>query len=1207
MTFSITSASTFFNWNIIVLNYTNYKTVNPIQGTGSYADVTGTTPLSYNLNSTPDLTSEVVACSVADGSGGTNIIVGTGWTSLFVDVNTLGDGVTWAAQVKPSPSSAAVLWNKLQTDAPGGGVASAAVEVISAAAVVQLGTLSPAIGGAWGVGAHGHMSDNPIPVNPPYGAANLITVAADDTALVIGIAFMSSTHGDDDPGTVTFTWDNGGTNQAMTQLGPPIKSSLIGGNATSVVYFFGLESPTSGTKSFQFSWTDTTHLQEMYVTAATFKKTKTNGTAFYGYGTDRDHDEPAGTILDQVNAGALIPSSDMAISFHANSMVNINAPIAWTDPAANATGIIIDLDGHVTNQAYAQYFRGNNGILNARADNAEAAWWCAAIVAVRSASSGPTTWLASAALTPSSAIAVNATKSSVITTWQGTAVLAASSTLSAIPRATFQAKATLAGSSIIACSAAATWQATAVLAGSSSLACNAVKPAITWQGTAVLAASSSLITNPLRSPTFLQRVSESNANNPHVISFPAPIKAGSFIIVAGDFGFDGSATLSSIIDDKGDAVSQVLAPTSSTSSLFYCSAFYNPTAGAQTITVTLAGTVTWNNVIIWEVAGMPNPIKDKAILGSGTGLTADTGSSGTLSATPEVAISWGDESNAFVAGDPNWAHVLLPGGGPVGQERILLSTAAINALATTTGAGDSWGLGLATFQGSSVATWQATALLAATSTLSVNVIENSLAAAVLPGASSLTANALAYLVARATLPATSTLAVNTKLYSVASALLPAASLISVDAKIYSPVFATLPATSTLIANTPSAGSSAVLPATSLLSASALQTYAVLSTLPAASLISVDVRVYRPALATLPATSTLAANAIIYKPLSAILPCASTLSVDAKIYSPVFATLPATSVLSATATVIGLSTATLPMTSDLSATARIALVGRAILNATSSLSTITTQNFAAFATLGASSNLSALVSIRWPSLATLPLSSSIFADTQIKGTVNANATLAGSSTLSCSTSQLFGVRSVLPLTSLLSADSILRGQIFAAATIPASSSLAATAVFLLRSAATLPLTSSFSADSIIRGQIFASSTLPATSSLVALARQQWSSASTLPSTSSLLVNSVQRWAARAQCDSVSTLQAIANVRLPILAKLIGSSAIIVDALDISASAIFPRLALSSTLRADMALVRLVRHWQRHITTTGVVTLPKRLRGAITRPNLNGEVS
>lgn len=75
--------------------------------------------------------------------------------------------------------------------------------------------------------------------------ANALTITTAN-ALAVVMAFPHSTSGPS--GTITVTWDSGGTNQIMTQV-----HGLISSGAA--VYIYGLLAPTTGTKTLAVSWT----------------------------------------------------------------------------------------------------------------------------------------------------------------------------------------------------------------------------------------------------------------------------------------------------------------------------------------------------------------------------------------------------------------------------------------------------------------------------------------------------------------------------------------------------------------------------------------------------------------------------------------------------------------------------------------------------------------------------------------------------------------------------------------------------------------------------------------------------------------------------------------------------------------------------------------------------------------------------------------
>lgn len=81
---------------------------------------------------------------------------------------------------------------------------------------------------------------------------------------------------DVDPGTVTVTWDSGGTNQSMTLI-----EKLVNSGGTGCAILFGLVAPTSGEKKVLVSWANT--ITDNFFSAVSFTGVNQTGgaTTFY--------------------------------------------------------------------------------------------------------------------------------------------------------------------------------------------------------------------------------------------------------------------------------------------------------------------------------------------------------------------------------------------------------------------------------------------------------------------------------------------------------------------------------------------------------------------------------------------------------------------------------------------------------------------------------------------------------------------------------------------------------------------------------------------------------------------------------------------------------------------------------------------------------------------------------------------------------------
>lgn len=356
---------------------------------------------------------------------------------------------------------------------------------------------------------------------------------------------------------------------------------------------------------------------------------------------------------------------------------------------------------------------------------------------------------------------------------------------------------------------------------------------------------------------------------------------------------------------------------------------------------------------------------------------------------------------------------------------------------------------------------------------------------------------------------------------------------------------------------------AVFAQTATLSVFAVQNWQSTAILSASSSVIANTVQNWKSVAVLPATSSLVINALGFHFATAVLSGTSALVCDTKVYSPAIATLPCNSTLSATASIALRGAATLSLSSNLSVSTSLALRGAATLPLSGSIAAATLWYPIALATLPLGGSFFAATNWYPAALAKLPLNSSLSAS--MFGSQQATALIAA--------------------TAAFYSDSTQRGQIQASAVLTPTSILSA----------------------FVSQQWLSQSALVPSANLSCFGAQRWSSSASLTATASMLVGTLQRWDVRSQWVGDCAVQSDALVNWLALAKLLASSSILVDASSLSASAVSPVLNLSSSLRADATRVPLIRHWQRHITATGSAGLKKPLKGAITRPNLTGEVS
>lgn len=191
--------------------------------------------------------------------------------------------------------------------------------------------------------------------------------------------------------------------------------------------------------------------------------------------------------------------------------------------------------------------------------------------------------------------------------------------------------------------------------------------------------------------SFVQYASAEGAGTSIIAHFPSPISAGSFIAVSGLVSSSGTSITFST--DKGDAYTDSSLGTFSDGSvgggiLMRIGGFLSPTAGAQNVTMSSSGSSGFSEVVIWNVTGITSPVIDKAVFAAGTSASPSSGSTGTLSAAAEFAVSYGIVDSTAYNGVPGsgWTLNEVTGFQDETQYQITSSNAAISATGTLTGA-----------------------------------------------------------------------------------------------------------------------------------------------------------------------------------------------------------------------------------------------------------------------------------------------------------------------------------------------------------------------------------------------------------------------------------------------------------------------------------------------------------------------------------------
>lgn len=141
---------------------------------------------------------------------------------------------------------------------------------------------------------------------------------------------------------ITLTWDNGGTNQAMSSLGTPVSTT----GSFGLVALFGRLAPTSGNKTLHAAWTGSAQVS-LYGISWTGVDQTNIATAFPHYNTNSANSATASVVITSASGNATIAGfAAPLVSFSAatqtelyndQAMTNINAGGQRAAGAASVT------------------------------------------------------------------------------------------------------------------------------------------------------------------------------------------------------------------------------------------------------------------------------------------------------------------------------------------------------------------------------------------------------------------------------------------------------------------------------------------------------------------------------------------------------------------------------------------------------------------------------------------------------------------------------------------------------------------------------------------------------------------------------------------------------------------------------------------------------------------------------------------------------
>ena len=205
--------------------------------------------------------------------------------------------------------------------------------------------------------------------------ASFMTIGAGATFLIVGFETNSNS-----PGTWTVTWDSGGTNQAMTQIG--VFKTFGGANAGGVA-LFGLVNPTTGLKSLGYSATSGAS-NDTYILGRSYKGSITTSVAAATYAAATNSSGATATTQASVTAAASVANTDMVFWIAACD----NSSIPDNPKTPSDITVLIATDSAANNNCGWADGLGNGSASTLQWDlkvggTLTAATWAAAMVAIK--------------------------------------------------------------------------------------------------------------------------------------------------------------------------------------------------------------------------------------------------------------------------------------------------------------------------------------------------------------------------------------------------------------------------------------------------------------------------------------------------------------------------------------------------------------------------------------------------------------------------------------------------------------------------------------------------------------------------------------------------------------------------------------------------------------------------------------------------------
>lgn len=209
---------------------------------------------------------------------------------------------------------------------------------------------------------------------------NITVGSGSNRALIAVLSGYDAGNDPDAPGTVTATWDSGGTNQNMPVI-TGAKYSGFGSSNNIYVVLFGLVAPTSGNKTLSINVPGAGNSIFFYLDAISFTGVdQTGGATSFPHGTSANGNSTAPSVAVTSSSG------NYTVACVQSDFTNVSAP----------TQTSLYVDNSVINGGGGSYATGAATVTHAFTLAAAKIWGMAGTDVAASAGAAPNPWNGSA-------------------------------------------------------------------------------------------------------------------------------------------------------------------------------------------------------------------------------------------------------------------------------------------------------------------------------------------------------------------------------------------------------------------------------------------------------------------------------------------------------------------------------------------------------------------------------------------------------------------------------------------------------------------------------------------------------------------------------------------------------------------------------------------------------------------------------------------